>query len=228
MNKYKLILFDVDDTLMDFEITQKLAFKFAIESIGIIYTDEILKTYKELNEKIWKELEAQKIKTVADLFIERCKRLFKALNIEGDIKTFNTNLSKGFVDNIIPVEGMEETLRELAKHYKLGVITNGPTDQQHDKLKNSGISKYFSYVFVSQEVGYNKPDTRFFDYVFEHIEEKDKSKILVVGDSLTSDIKGGIDSGLDTCWFNMRNRKNNTNLKPNYEIKTLLELKEIL
>jgi len=123
---------------------------------------------------------------------------------------------------------LEHILEKLKIRYKLGIITNGPKSQQYMRLRNTGIYGYFSYVFISEEVGYNKPDINFFEYVLKKIEEKDKSKILIIGDSLTSDIQGGRNCEIDTCWYNRKLQNDNFFIKPNYEIKNLKELLEIL
>lgn len=228
MEKYELLLFDLDDTLIDFSKDQELAFKYAFESIGGKYTPDVLKDYNKINNIVWKELELGKIKTVEKLYEKRCKMLFKMYNIQESTGRFNKLLDEGFQKNGTPFENVENVLEKLYKKYELGIITNGPKSQQYVRLKNAGLSKYFSYVFVSEEVGYNKPDIRFFEYIFKELKEKDKSKMLIIGDSLTSDIQGGNDCGLDTCWYNKKILNNESNVKPKYEIKNLEDLTEIL
>ena len=146
-------------------------------------------------------------------------------------------------DNIRALEFYQRRGFLLAKFYKnaienlrkikpqipmLAIITNGPKSQQYSRLENAKISEYFSYIFVSEEIGYNKPNIKFFEYMFEKIEEKDKNKMLVLGDSLTSDIQGGINAGIDTCWCNWKKKENKTTIKPNYEINKLEELLSML
>lgn len=228
MKKYDLLLFDLDDTLIDFSADQKLAFKYAFETMGYEYTDNVLEQYKKINGIVWNKLEKGEIKTVADLYEERCKILFKIYDINETTDKFNDLLDKGFQENGTPFEGVENVLKKLRKRYKLAIITNGPKSQQYTRLKNAKISQYFSYVFVSEEIGYNKPDIKFFEYMFEKLEEKDKTKMLIIGDSLTSDIQGGINAGLDTCWYNVDYKENMTTINPNYEINKLDELLSIL
>ena len=228
MSKYELLLFDLDNTLIDFSKDQKLALKYAFESMGYKYTESVLKEYKKIDDIVWKELEIGEIQTVVDLYEKRCKMLFEKYNIKQTLDTFNKLLDKGYQKNGTPFANAENIIKKLNQKYKLGIITNGPKTQQYIRLQNAGISEYFSYIFVSEEVGYNKPNIKFFEYMFEKIEEKDKSKMLIIGDSLTSDIQGGKNCGLDTCWFNRESIDNATNIKPNYEIKKLGELVEIL
>lgn len=228
MEKYELLLFDLDDTLIDFSKDQELAFKYAFESIGGQYTDNVLKEYNKINDIVWKELELGKIKTVENLYEKRCNMLFKMYNIQGSTNKFNKLLDEGFQKNGTPFENVENILEKLHKKYKLGIITNGPKSQQYVRLKNAGLEKYFLHIFVSEEVGYNKPNIKFFEYIFKKLKEKDKSKILIIGDSLTSDIQGGNNWGVDTCWYNRKSKSNNTDIKPNYEIKDLKDLTKIL
>jgi len=228
MSQYEVLLFDLDDTLIDFSEDQRSAFKYAFETMGYEYTEDVLKEYKKINDIVWKELEIGKIKTVADLYEKRCKMLFEIYNIKETLDTFNKLLDKGFQRSGTLFANVENVLKKLKQRYKLGIITNGPKSQQYIRMENAGIAKYFSYIFVSEEIGYNKPNIKFFEYMFQKMEEKDKSKILIIGDSLTSDIQGGRNCGLDTCWYNRELRNNETDIKPDYEIKELEELAQIL
>ena len=228
MKKYEILLFDLDGTLIDFSVDQKFAFKEALEKIGYEYTDDILEQYKEINRIVWNKLEKGEIKTVADLFEERCKMFFEIYNINESTCKFNNLLDEGMQKSGTTFKETKEILEKLSKMYKLAIITNGPKSQQYSRLENAKISEYFSYVFVSEEIGYNKPNIKFFEYMFEKIEEKDKTKMLVIGDSLTSDIQGGINAGIDTCWCNWKKKENKTTIKPNYEINKLEELLSML
>ena len=153
---------------------------------------------------------------------------FEIYNIKATTDSFNKLLDEGFQKSGTLFSNVEHVLKKLKQRYKLGIITNGPKSQQYIRLKNTGIYEYFSYIFISEEVGYNKPDIKFFEYVLRKIEEKDKSKILIVGDSLTSDIQGGNNCDLKTCWYNRKLENNKLSIKPDYEIKNLEELLDIL
>lgn len=177
---------------------------------------------------MWGKLEKGEIKTITDLYKERCKSFFKIYNIDESIDKFNSLLDEGFYKNGTLFKGVKNVLKILSEEYRLGIITNAPQKQQHIRLKNAKISQFFSYVFTSEEIGYNKPDIKFFDYILERLEEKDKSKMLIIGDSVTSDIQGGVNAGIDTCWYNADYRKNVATIKPNYEINKLEELFYIL
>lgn len=226
--KYELLLFDLDNTLLDFEIDQKKALKYVLESIGYTFNNDILEEYKKIDTIVWNELEQGKIKTVAELFEKRGKMILKKCNITENTKHFNKLLDEGYQNGGTAFETAEEILKLCSEKCKMGIVTNGPKNQQYPRLKHTGLDKYMSYIFVSEEIGYNKPDINFFNYVFNHIDETDKTKILVIGDSLTSDIQGGINANLDTCWFNRKNKSNNTQITANYEIRNLEELINII
>lgn len=225
--KYKAILFDIDDTLLDFDIDQKTAFKEAVKEIGYVCTDKMYEDYNEINLSMWEELNQGKM-TLEEVFVKRFKVFFNKYGMKYNELEFNKVLTDMFQKTGTPIKGVKGTLSKLVNKYELAVISNGPKDQQYHRLGNANISKYFSKFFISEEMGYNKPDKRYFDIVFKNIENKEKSKILIVGDSITSDIIGGKQVGVDTCLYNIRNKENKTNIKPEYEIKNFEELLEIV
>ncbi len=225
--KYKTILFDIDDTLIDFDIDQKTAFKEAVKKIGYVCNDKMYEDYNKINLSMWEELNLGKM-TLNEVFVNRFSVFFKKYGIKYDELEFNKILTDMFQKTGTLIKGVKETLDKLVNNYELAVISNGPKDQQYHRLKNANISKYFSEFFISEEIGYNKPDKRFFDIVFKNIDNKEKSKILIVGDSITSDIIGGKQVGVDTCLYNIRNKENKTNIKPEYEIENFEELLQIL
>lgn len=227
MSKYKTILFDIDDTIIDYNKDLAKAFREAMDAIGYDYTEEMLEDYKEIDLKLWRLFEDKEI-TIQEVYIKRFEIFFEKYNIKANPENFNKLLGIGFQKTGTPVEGAKEVLEKLSDEYELVITSNGPKNQQYFRLDNADFSKYFSKVFLSEEVGYNKPDVKFFDAVFNSIENKDKSKILIIGDSLSSDIRGGINAGIDTCWFNMRNKGNTSNIQPTYEINNLQEVVELI
>jgi len=227
MKKYKTILFDIDDTLFDFDADQEIAFKNAMKEIGHICTDKMYEDYNIINLGIWEKLNEGKIQ-LNELFIKRFEIFFDKYGIKQDEKEFNKILTKMFQKTGTPIKGVREVLESLKDKYELVITSNGPKEQQYDRLENADFSKYFSSIFISEEMGYNKPDKRYFEIVFENIENKEKSQILIIGDSISSDITGGKIAGIDTCWYNSKNKENITDIKPTYEIKRIEELLEII
>ena len=223
MKKYKTLLFDIDDTLFDFSIDQKIAFKKAMHNIGYECTDEMYKVYNEINLSMWRMLDEGKI-SLKELYIKRFELFFERYKINESPKKFNKELDYAFQETGTPIEGVKDLLDYLKGDYELAITSNGPKAQQYHRLKNADFDKYFSKIFISEELGYNKPDQKYFDIVFDNIENKDKSSIMIIGDSLTSDIIGGNNAGIDTCWYNAKKITNTTKAKPTYEIKSYIEL----
>ncbi len=223
MKKYKTILFDIDDTIIDFNIDQKKAFEEAFHSIGYHCDEEMYKDYTIINAHMWEQLNEGKL-SLQELCVKRFEVFFKKYNIPEEPKKFDRLLTLGFQKTGTPIKGAKEVLETLKQHFELVVTTNGPKDQQYHRLDNANFSQYFSKIFVSEEVGYNKPHIQYFEKVFAEIENKDKSSILIVGDSISSDIRGGNNAGIDTCWFNRKHKENHTNCIPTYEINQLEEV----
>lgn len=227
MTGYKTILFDIDDTLFDFDIDQKIAFIEAMNVIGYKCTEEMYFNYNLINLEMWEMLNEGKI-TLQELFIKRFELFFRKYGIKQNEKEFNEILTKLFQKTGTPIKGTKKVLEHLKDEYELVITSNGPKEQQYHRLENAGFSKYFSKVFISEELGCNKPNKEYFDIVFQNINNKEKSSILIVGDSISSDIIGGKNSGIDTCWYNAKNKQNKTNVEPNYEIKDFIELLKII
>ncbi len=227
VKEYKTILFDIDDTLFDFNKDQKKAFKEAIKEIGYICTDKMYEDYNRINLNMWESLNQGKIK-LEELFTKRFKIFFEKYKINQDEKDFDKILTKMFQKTGTPIKGTIEVLEKIKEKYELVIVSNGPKRQQYHRLQNADFLKYFSQIFISEEIGFNKPDINFFKVVFSNIANKEKSKILIIGDSISSDIIGGKMAGIDTCWYNPNNIENKTDIKPNYEIKDLEELLTIL
>lgn len=226
--KYEVILFDADETLFDFKKSERTALEAAMLEFDIEYDEaHHLKIYKEINTAIWKEFEEGRI-LQGDLNLARFKRLSDRLQAGFDeaefAKTYIRHLAAAsfLYDESIPL------VESLHKDYRLTVVTNGLKEVQSHRVRKSVIGKYFEDVVISEEAEVSKPDPKIFELALQNIRHTDKSKVLMVGDSLSSDIQGGINFGIDTCWYNPNRNVNHTGIKPTYEIASLLELKEIL
>ena len=199
MYKFTTLLWDVDGTLLDFLYSQRIAISKCFKTIGREITDEQIRRYSEINDDWWKRLELGQV-TKEQLLTGRFTTLFDEYGIAGvDVEAFRQEyqLHLGSVfsfidDSLTIVKALQTKVRQY-------VITNGVTSTQKSKLKLSGLADAMDGLFISEEIGTPKPQKEFFEHCMEHIEEKDKSKILIVGDSLTSDIKGGCLAGIPTC-----------------------------
>lgn len=226
--KYEIIIFDADETLFDFKKSERDAFKNAMLEFDIEYDENHhLKIYQGINTAIWKEFEEGLI-TQDKLKVERFKRLSDALNTRFDEVEFAKSYMKHLANASFLYEDSIELVESLHKDYKLTIVTNGLKTVQDKRIRKSVIAKYFEDIVISEEVKLAKPDSRIFEHTLNNIKQTDKSKVLVVGDSLTSDIQGGINFGVDTCWFNPHKIENKTGIKPTYDINNLMELKAIL
>jgi 2-haloacid dehalogenase len=226
--KYEIILFDADDTLFDFKRSERESFKNTMLEFNIECDENHhLKIYQGINTAIWKEFEDGLI-TQEKLKVERFKRLSDSLKAGFDENEFAKTYIKHLANCSFLFEGSIELIKSLHKDYKLTVVTNGLKDVQNKRIRKSIISEYFEAIVVSEEVNVSKPDPKIFEYALKNIEYTNKSKVLMVGDSLTSDIQGGISFGIDTCWYNPKRIENKTGIIPTYEISNLMELKDIL
>lgn len=226
--KYKIIIFDADETLFDFKKSERDAFKSTMLEFNIEYDANYhLEVYKDINTVIWKEFEDGLI-TQKKLKIERFKRLSDKLNIRFDEVNFAKSYMKHLSFASFLYDDSIDVIESLHKNYKLSIITNGLKDVQNNRIRNSTIAKYFEDIVISEEVEVSKPDPKIFELSLKNINHTDKNKVLIVGDSLTSDIQGGINFGIDTCWFNPNKIVNKTGIEPTYEISNLKELQNIL
>ena len=223
----KNVLLDLDDTLLDFHRAEAEAIRHTLAEIGIDPTDETVALYSKINRSCWAKLETGEY-TREEVLHRRFDMLFATLGVSGDShetqKLYEYRLSLG----AYYLDGAEELLDGLLGKYRLYLATNGIVNVQTRRIKDSGIGKYFDGIFVSERIGYNKPDKRFFDTAFLEIPSFDHRETVIIGDTLTSDILGGINAGIKTVYFNPRGLKNDTGITPDYEIGSLNELPELL
>lgn len=226
--KYKYILFDVDDTLLDFKKDEENAVIATFKEKGISPTPLLVETYSKINLGLWKQFERGEIQK-QDITDRRFTYLLKEMNIVGDGIDFDKNYRRHLSEGGIKITDADTVCDELkAKGYKLYIVTNGIEYIQTKRLNKSGLEKYFDNIFISENFGVQKPKIEYFNMVFREIGCCDKSKYLIIGDSLTSDILGGKNAGIDTCWCNYRNCVNTSEISPDYVITNITELLDIL
>lgn len=228
MKNYKTLLFDVDDTLLDFAATEKLALRLLFADQGTLpLTMEIEADYKRINLRLWESFEDGQISR-DELVNTRFALLFQEYGqqVDGALleKKYRSFLDEGHQ----LIDGALELIKALHQHFDLYIVTNGVSRTQYKRLRDSGLNPYFKGIFVSEDTGYQKPMKEFFDYVFDRIPHFSADQGLIIGDTLKSDIKGGQLAGLDTCWMNPAMKLNETEIIPTYEIRKLEELYQIL
>lgn len=223
--KYTTLLFDSDDTLLDFKAAETYALSATFETFAPGMGIAMNEKYHEINRALWSSYEKGEIPR-EDIFRLRFTKTFEHFGIPvPDINIpdfFQTQLST--VHETMP--GVVDTLDKLLGKYKMHVITNSVKTTQMRRLNESGLIKYFEKIFISEEMGTQKPSAAFFDIVFDTLGIS-PGKALIIGDSYSSDIKGGLTAGVDTCWFNFKNDPCKCDA-PTYEIKHFTELLEIL
>ena len=187
--KFKTLLFDVDDTLLDFQLTEKKALQALFEEEEVTLTDEIEATYKKINSQLWREFEQGKTdkKTVTDT---RFSLLFDQLNKSVDGKKMGERYRYHLSQGHDLLGNSKEIIERLKPDYDLYIVTNGVAKTQYQRLKDSNMTEFFNDIFVSEEVGYQKPMKEYFDYVFDRIPNFEHEKTMIIGDSLASDIQG--------------------------------------
>ncbi len=224
---YEFLLLDMDDTILDFKKAEEVALKKTLRSFALEPTEEVCARYSNINQGYWEMLERKEI-TRERLKVQRFGDLFQEYGIQIDselcAKRYVENLSQGHY--FMP--GAEEAVRRLSEKYQLYLVSNGATDVQMSRLESAGIGKYFQEVFISQQVGVDKPDKLFFDRCFAEIPQLDKAKTMIVGDSLTSDILGGRNAGITTCWINPKKKPARADIPADYEIEALGQLEALL
>lgn len=227
MKRYRNLLFDVDDTLLDFGAAERYALRLLFEEHAFPFTPETEATYRRINQELWRSFEVGAV-TRDEVLHTRHSRLFKEFGREVDGAKMDQSFSRHLEAGHQLMNGAFELIVSLQDDYGLYLVTNGVSRIQDKRLRGSGLHPLFKGVFVSEDTGYQKPMKQYFDYVFARIPGFSVQETLIIGDSLSADIQGGHGAGLDTCWFNPGAKPNGGSVVPTYEIRRLDELPRIL
>ena len=226
--KYDLFLFDLDDTLLDFKASEKLSFFSSLQTLGIQSgLDELFSQYQVVNSALWRMFEHGQT-TKEHLKVERFRKVFADNKIDVDATLASTRYLDTLPETVVLVDYAVELCQWLSQQGELGIITNGIHYVQTLRIKNSQIAPYISFVTVSEECGYAKPDVRFFEYSAKMAKKFSKRSTLVVGDRLDADIQGAQNFGVDSCWFNPEGKAHPVELTPTYQVKRLKEIRDLL
>ncbi len=198
--RYGTVLFDADGTLLDFARCEHDAFKDAMALSGINVDEDMINVYSEINDSLWKKLERKEIERSVLLY-HRFELFCERYGFEADSKKISADYVEALSTKPYMLDGACALLQKLCKKVRMYIVTNGFEYVQRGRYARTGIEKYFDGIFISECVGFHKPDVRFFEHVAQNIADFDKNDTLIVGDSLTSDIKGGNAFGIDTCWY---------------------------
>ena len=222
---YDIVLLDADMTIWDFEASEKYALRDVVERLGVPMTEEIMQHYHEVNDALWHAFDLKQV-TREDLAVRRFEDLLQFVGRAGKPMEMNDYYQHRLGEYSIMLPGAEGMCRQLAERSTLYILTNGMHDAQTGRFEKSPIKPYIKEMFISQDMGCQKPDQEYYDKVFEIIGLKDKSRAVMVGDSLTSDIQGGINGGVDTIWYNPKGKPVNPAIMPTYIARTMDEIVE--
>ena len=221
------LFLDLDDTILDFHKAERIALSKTLRDFGLEPTEAVLSRYHEINIWHWQQLE-KGLMTRDQVLEGRFRTLFSELGHPVDAvavtRAYERNLGIGHY--FLP--GALEAVQSLSQKYRLFLASNGTASVQHSRLTSAGLYPYFERVFVSQEIGHNKPSKEYFDRCFSQIPGFDAEKAIMVGDSLTSDILGGIRSGMKTCWINPEYKPGREDIRPDYELESIAQLEALL
>ena len=220
MAKYEFLLLDADETLFDFARCEREALCDALRVSGIEPSEDRIATYSAINDRFWKMLERGEIEK-NELRVARFAEFCRHYGFEVDVPRLATGYTDALSTKGYLIPGALEVCRKLAKHCKLYIITNGIATVQRGRFEPSALRELIQELFISEEIGAEKPSSLYFDTVASRIPDFSCEKALVVGDSLSSDMRGGINAGIDTCWFNPKNKEAPKDLPITYVIRTL-------
>lgn len=226
--RYDVILWDADDTLLDFQRSEASALERAFTEYDLPLTEEIRRGYLEINHGLWKALERGEV-TKQQVLDQRFQRTFSRFGLtaprDGSFeRTYQRMLGEGAF--LLP--DAESVLRALSGRCRQAIVTNGVTATQRNRLRLCGLDRIMDDVFISEQLGAAKPQRAFFDAVFERLGQPPRERVLIVGDSLTSDMRGGEVAGVDRCWFNPHGVENASGVEVTWEIRRLPELLAIV
>lgn len=223
----EFLLLDLDDTILDFHKAERIAISKTIREFSVEPTEEVLERYHIINKWHWEQLELGRM-TRSQVLENRFGMLFREFGVDADAalcaRTYEKNLSMGHW--FLP--GAEEAVDALSKRYRLFLVSNGTASVQKGRMTSANLYRFFEKVFVSQEIGHNKPAKAYFDACFAQIPGFDPKKAILVGDSLTSDILGGKNAGVTTVWVNPSHAPARPDIQPDYEIGYLSQLQALL
>jgi len=224
--KYKILLFDLDDTLLDFAANEADSLSKLFQQHGYTFTDEVFRLYDSVNRQLWADYENGVIE-LREVLNSRFSKTMSKLGASVDGTEWEDQYREHLGNGCQLVEGAIEVCQSLSETHRLYVVTNGVAKTQLKRLKQSGLYEYFEAVYDSQSIGFQKPAKGFFDYVMSNIKDFNKNEALIIGDSLNTDIRGGNLLGIDTCWMNPKLQKSSVEIQSTYTITRLDELYSI-
>ena len=223
----EFLFLDLDDTILDFRMAERVAVSRTFEEFGIEPTEQLLQRYHLINKACWEKLE-RKEWTREQVLVNRFKLVFEEVRVDSNPVLFAQRYGENLAIGHYFLPGAQEAVASLHKKYRLFLASNGTAKVQAGRMTSANLYRFFEKVFVSEELGANKPAPEFFDRAFGSIPDFQREKAMMVGDSLTSDILGGIRAGIKTCWINPGHKKAPADCRPDYEIESITQLEALL
>ncbi len=223
----EFLFLDLDDTILDFKKAEHIALEKTLRAVGIEPTEEVCALYSRINISYWERLERKEL-TRAQVMVGRFEEFLRTMGVAADVDECAASYARNLGIGHYFLPGAEEAVAQLAKKYKLYITSNGTASVQSGRLKSANISHYFEDIFISQDMGADKPAKAYFDACFARIPDIDPAKTMIVGDSLTSDILGGKNAGILTCWINPAHKPGREDIRPDYEIESITQLETLL
>lgn len=226
---YTCVLLDVDNTLLDFDAAERQALTEMLTEYELPHDAEAYEVYHKVNRELWDALAKGQL-SKAKLFQTRFQRYMKAAGMPDNGKgpAMNDRYEELLATHADLIPGALTALQELGEVATLATVSNGATAVQQARIRDSGVERYMDGVYISEKVGVAKPSAKLFEHVLKDLGITNRSRVLMVGDDLLADIKGGQNAGLDTCWVNFRNEENHTSVRPKYEIHSYEELYQLV
>jgi len=225
IKKYEVLLFDLDNTLFDFEAAEKEALIATKDKLNLQLTYEAFHDlYQSVNKPLWEALERGEI-TSGEIKTERFIRLIEKLNSKHNPIEVSQFYTARLGEGVHPVSDALSVVEQLSSHYELVALTNGIQTVQESRMARSPIGKYFKHLIISEAVGYSKPEPEIFEKALSLVGTCEKTKVLMIGDSLKADIEGAYKFGIDAIWVNLKDAKSPEN--PTY-IAQVNHLKDLL
>ena len=223
----KFVFLDLDETLLDFHRAEAVGLEKTLSDFEVACDEAVKSRFSAINLAQWKRLERGEL-TRAEVKLRRFELLLEELGVVRDAEAIRVRYEEYLSTGHYFLPGAEALLDALLGKYKLYIASNGTTTVQQGRIKSANIARYFDAIFFSEDMGYVKPQKEFFDACFRTIPDFDPTQAIILGDSLTSDIRGGLNAGIKTCWFNPNGIQNGGTTQPDFEIRTLAEFPELL
>lgn len=226
---YTCVLLDVDNTLLDFDAAERQALSDMLAEYELPHDAQVCDLYHKVNRELWDSLAKGKI-SKAKLFQTRFSRFLQAMDLQdnGKSREMNDRYEELLATHADLLPGALNALEELGEVATLATVSNGAAAVQQARIRDSGVERYMDGVYISEKVGAAKPSAKLFEHVLKDLGITNRSRVLMVGDDLLADIKGGQNAGLDTCWVNFKNEENTTGIQPKYEIHSYEELYKLV